>query len=141
MPDEADPRFSAWSPALTDEIDKLSEGAILVGHSIGGTVLIHSLAQRPPKIELAGVFLIAAPFIGHGGWPSDEISPASDLGAKLPRIPIHLYQGDADETVPPHHGDLYAAAIPAAILRRLGDRDHQLNDDMSEVAADIRALL
>jgi predicted alpha/beta hydrolase family esterase len=141
MPDEADPRFSAWSSALAEEIDKLSEGAMLVGHSIGGTVLVHSLARRPPRIELAGVFLIAAPFIGDGGWPSDEISPTSDLGAQLPRIPIHLYQGDADATVPPHHADLYAAAIPPAILHRLARRDHQLNGDMSEVAADIRALL
>jgi len=36
---------------------------------------------------------------------------------------------------------LYARAIPQAVVRRLTGRDHQLNNDMSEVAADIRRLV
>jgi predicted alpha/beta hydrolase family esterase len=140
MPDEADPRFSDWSAALNDEIGKLGKGAILVGHSIGATILVHSLAQAPPRLAPAGIFLIAAPFFGDGGWPSDEIPADVAFASQLPRCPIHLYQGDADETVPGDHPDLYARAIPWASVHRLAGRDHQLNDDMSEVAADIRAI-
>ena len=42
----------------------------------------------------------------------------------------------------PHyeHVGLYARAIPQAVVRRLNGRDHQLNNDMSEVAAEIRRL-
>src|SRR5690242_395471 len=72
MPDEADPHFGAWKAALFSEFTSLEEGAILVGHSLGGAFLIHALAGQLPRARLGGVFLIAAPFIGKGGWPSDE---------------------------------------------------------------------
>lgn len=52
---------------------------------------------------------------------------------------MHLFHGTADETVPIAHVDLYKRAIPAATVTKLSGRDHQLNDDLSEVAAVIRA--
>ena len=142
MPQEADPKFAAWKAALLGEIAGLDNGAILVGHSVGATVLVHSLAEDPPARTPAGVFLIAAPFVGDGGWPSDEVTPKPDLGALLPaRSAVFLYQGDADDTVPMAHADHYAKAIPQAVIRRLPGRDHQLGDDLSEVVADIRGLV
>lgn len=142
MPHEDDPQFAPWKAALRKELDLLDDGALLVGHSIGGAILVHSLAQDPPERPLAGIFLVSTPYIGEGGWPSDEIKPQPELGAKLPaRSPVYLYQGDADDTVPVAHAELYARAIPQAVVRKLPGRDHQLNDDLSEVAADIRGLL
>jgi hypothetical protein len=38
------------------------------------------------------------------------------------------------------HVDLYAKAIPQARVRRLKSRDHQLNNDLSEIAEDIRRM-
>jgi predicted alpha/beta hydrolase family esterase len=141
MPDEDDPKFAAWSVALLTELAGLDDGAILVAHSIGATILVHALAQNPPARPPTGIFLVSMPFIGAGGWPSDEIEADPDLGAKLPaQSPVYLYQGDADETVPAGHLDLNAKAIPEAVVRRLPGRDHQLNNDLSEVAADIRKL-
>jgi predicted alpha/beta hydrolase family esterase len=141
MPNEADPRYAEWKAALAKEIAALDDGAIVIGHSIGGTILINALAEAPPARKLRGIFLIAAPFVGAGGWPSDEIEPARDLGARLPpETPIYLYHGSRDDTAPFAHVDLYAQAIPDAIPRRLHGRDHQLDDDLAEVAADIRAL-
>ena len=141
MPNEADPSYAAWKVALAEEMAGLADGAIVVGHSIGATILVNALAESPPKRKLAGIFLIAAPFVGPGGWPSDDIRPVANLGARLPpNTPVHLYHGSEDDTAPLAHVDLYAAAIPGAILHRLSGRDHQLNDDLREVAADIRAL-
>jgi predicted alpha/beta hydrolase family esterase len=141
MPNEADPKFAAWSAALRAEIDALEDGAILVGHSVGAAVLVHTLAEAPGRRTPAGIFLIAAPFIGDGGWPSDEIAPKPDLGARLPaQSAVFLYQGDADDTVPLAHADHYARAIPQTVVRRLQGRDHQLNNDLSAVATDILAL-
>ena len=68
MPGEDDPGYAAWKAALTAEFASLEDGAILVGHSIGGTILLHMLAERPPEFRIGGLFLIAAPFIGEGGW-------------------------------------------------------------------------
>ena len=141
MPHEADPTYAAWKAALKRQFDRLDDGAILIGHSIGGTILIRTLAEEPPRLTFAGIFLIAAPFVGDGGWHSEDIEPLSDLGARLPeQTPIYLYHGSKDETAPFEHVHLYAKAIPQAVVRRLSGRDHQLNNDMSEVAADIRRL-
>ena len=141
MPNEADPTYAVWKAALAEEMAGLADGAIVVGHSIGGTILINALAEAPPKRTLAGIFLIAAPFVGPGGWPSDDIRPMADLGARLPPgTPVHLYHGSEDDTAPLAHVDLYEAAIPGVIVHKLPGRDHQLNDDLAEVAADIRAL-
>jgi predicted alpha/beta hydrolase family esterase len=140
MPHEANPTCEDWKAALTRQFARLDEGAILIGHSIGGTILIRTIADNPPKKAIGGIFLIAAPFVGNGGWPSEDIDPLSELGAKLPEAPIFLYHGSKDETAPFGHVDLYAKAIPQAVVRRLSGRDHQLNNDMAGVAADIRRV-
>ena len=141
MPDEADPSYPAWKATLEREIAALDDAAILVGHSVGGTILVNMLAELAPGRKLAGVFLVSAPFVGPGGWPSEDIKPSRDLGARLPRAtPIYLYHGSEDGTAPCAHVDLYKQAIPQARVRKFEGRDHQLNDDLSEVAADIRHI-
>jgi predicted alpha/beta hydrolase family esterase len=141
MPDEADPRVATWRPVLERELAALTPGAVAVGHSAGATMLIHLLADTAPAAGLAAVVLIAAPFIGEGGWASEEIAPRPDLGERLPDgVPVLLYHGEVDAEVPVAHVERYAAAIPAAQVRRLPGRDHQLNNDLAEVARDIRAL-
>lgn len=142
MPGEADPRYAAWSAALRREFDALEDGAILVAHSVGGTVLLHTLAERPVKFRPGGLFVIAAPFIGAGGWPSDDIPERPDLAERLPAgVPVRFYHGEDDGVVPPSHAHRYATVVPFAVVRTLSRRDHQLNNDMSEVARDIRAMV
>jgi predicted alpha/beta hydrolase family esterase len=141
MPHEADPSYPAWKKALVKELAALDAGAIAIGHSIGATILINVLAELETASRLSAVFLIAPPFVGEDGWPSDDIAPMGDLGARLPStVPIFLFQGDDDDTTPPAHAGFYAEAIPHIRIRRLEGRDHQLNNDLSEVAEDVRAL-
>lgn len=141
MPGEDDPSYSAWKAALMGEFDSLEDGAILVGHSVGGTILIHALAEQPSKRKLGGLFIIAAPFIGEGGWPSDDIHDCKDFSERLPPgVPVYLYHGADDAIVPPAHVHLYAKAFPHAVVRTFERRDHQFNNDMSDVAQDIRSV-
>ena len=134
MPDEDEPTYSRWSAAIRRELAVVTDGAVVVGHSVGGTILVNTLAERPPERDLRAIVLIAAPFVGVGGWPSDEFESPHDLGARLPPgVPVHVFQGLQDMTTPPSHADLYARAIPQAQLHLLPGRDHQLNDDLSEV--------
>jgi predicted alpha/beta hydrolase family esterase len=81
MPNEADLSYAAWRAALEHEFSALGDSALLAGHSIGATILIHTLAGLKPKRKFAGVFLIAAPFVGSGGWPSEEIATNAEFGA------------------------------------------------------------
>ena len=141
MPNEADPKYARWRATIKKELARLDDGASLVGHSVGATILINALAEEPPDLALSGIFLLAAPFVGENGWPSKDIKPMSRLGKRLPaRTPVYLYHGSEDDTVPFAHVSLYQAAIPEVLVRRVTGRDHQLNNDMSEVAADIRRL-
>ena len=141
MPNEADPSSATWKPALENEFAGLRNGAIVVGHSVGGTILINALTESAPTTKLAAIVLIAAPFIGEGGWTSEESVPQSGLAERLPvGVPVFLYHGEDDDIVPVAHVELYARAIPSAHVRRLAGRDHQLNNDLSEVARDIAQL-
>ena len=138
MPDEDDPSYATWSAAIRRELADLDDGAVVVGHSVGATILVNSLAERPPARELGAIVLIAAPFVGAGGWPGTEFELPHDLGARLPKgVPVHVFHGLGDEIAPPSHADLYARAIPQARLHPLPDRGHQLDNDLSEVATAI----
>ncbi len=141
MPDEDDPDEATWDPAIRRELAALDDGAIVVGHSIGGTLLVRALVEQPPASRLGAIVLLAAPFVGDGGWPDDNDGTPSDLGARLPdSAAVHLFHGLADEEVPPGHADLYAQVIPHAEVHLLRDRDHQLGEDLREVAMVIREL-
>ena len=141
MPDEGNPSYARWAPAIHRELADLDEGAVVAGHSVGGTILINALAEQATERDLAAVILISAPFVGRGGWQSDELELPSDLGARLPRgVLVHVFHGLDDETAPPLHAELYARAIPQAQVHRLPGHDHQLNNDLSEVAKAIRTM-
>src|SRR5690349_17867839 len=72
MPNEADPTYARWSAAIRKELVRLDEDALLVGHSVGATILINTVAADPPERALKGIFLVSAPFVGEGGWPSED---------------------------------------------------------------------
>lgn len=134
MPREDEPAYPAWRAAILQELASLEPGAIAVGHSVGGTLLLHTLADAQPDVKLAAIITLAAPFIGEGGWPSEDVKARYDFGERLPAVPIYLFHGTADTTAPLVHVELYAKTMPRAVVRTLADRDHQLNDDLSEVA-------
>lgn len=140
LPQEDEPSYARWSAAIGHELAAIHEDAIVVGHSVGGTILANYLTAVAPPARLAMIVLIAAPFVGAGGWPGHEFDLPGDLGARLPQgVPVHLFHGLDDQTVPRDHIDLYSRAIPQAQLHRLPGRDHQFNDDLREVARVISA--
>jgi predicted alpha/beta hydrolase family esterase len=139
MPGEEDPSYALWSAALEKSLETLQDNGILVGHSVGATILVKLLSEQTAARALGAIFLIAAPFVGDGGWSADALQFPRDLGARLPKgIPIHFFHGLNDETA--SHVELYARAVPQARVHRLPDRDHQLNNDLREVAAEILSL-
>lgn len=141
MPSEDDPSYNPWKIALEELFGTLQDGAILVGHSVGGTILIKALTERAAVRKFGAIFLIAAPFVGNGGWSAGDLDFSPGVGAQLPKgTPIHFYHGLDDEVVPPSHVELYARAVPQASIHRLPGRDHQLNNDLREVAATILSL-
>ena len=108
---------------------------------LGATLLVHALGTDPPARPLGAIVLLAAPFVGQGGWHDDDFELTTETGGRLPpSVPVHVFFGLEDDTVPPSHAELWAAAIPEARLHPLPGRDHQLGNDLGEVARVIREL-
>lgn len=141
MPREDEPSYARWKPVLERELEALPDGAVVVGHSVGGTVLLKLLTEHAPPVKLGAIVFVATPFVGEGGWSLDDMKFPADLGARLPQgVPVHFFHGLDDETASPSHLDLYARAVPQARTHPLAGRDHQLNDDLKEVAATVSSL-
>ncbi len=47
MPDEGDPSYPRWSAATGREMAHLDQGAVVAGHSIGGTILVGGSVHDP----------------------------------------------------------------------------------------------
>ena len=142
MPNESDPDCATWQQCISSELAIIGDDALLVGHSIGASVLIKFLADGDFKHSVAGVFPIATPFWhDHEVWRWKEAELPKDVADRLPRdLPVFLYHGREDEVVPFSHLAMYAKALAHATIRALDGRNHQVNDDLSEVADDIKRV-
>jgi uncharacterized protein len=141
MPDEDEPDPARWVPAILETVAAAEAPAVLVGHSVGGYLLLRALTEGEPVLPpVRAVAVIAAPFpSGDPDWVFDGFELPERFGELLPDAPVVLAQSEDDEVVPVAHRALYAAAIPrATVLTTTGG--HQLGDDLSAIAAAIRAF-
>src|SRR4028118_862764 len=139
MPNEGSPEVEAWKDRISEELAAMDGEVFLVGHSVGAFVLLKYLSEEEPEKPVAGLFLVAAPYVGTGGWELDEYVLREDFASKLPEgLQVFLYLGRDDEEVPFEHLALYEANLPRATVRAPDGRGHQFGDDLSEVARDIR---
>jgi uncharacterized protein len=145
MENEEDAPYEIWVTQIKEELATMKGSVFLVGHSVGGSVLIKFLMENEVKNSIGGVFLIATPFWGgHGGWTYDgyeELVIPNQTDSKLSvDVPVFLYHSNDDEVVPFTHLALYAGRFPGARVREIKGRGHQMNNDLREVADDIKRL-
>jgi len=144
MLDEDNAPYEQWKQQIEKELTAMQGSIILVGHSVGASVIMKFMSETEVKKPIAGIFLIAAPFWGGNGWRYEgyeTLALPKGLTAKLPKdVPIFLYQCRDDEVVPFDHLALYAQVLPQATVKELDAGGHQLNNDLSEVARNIKTL-
>jgi predicted alpha/beta hydrolase family esterase len=144
MPNEDDAHYEEWRQQIEQQVADVSGPVVIVGHSVGASVLMKWLSERQNETALAGVFLVAAPFWGGDGWRYEgyeRLALPPGFATRLPPgIPVYLYHCRDDATVPFDHLALYAKALPLATVRAFDEGGHQLNDDLSAVAWDIESL-
>jgi hypothetical protein len=139
MVNEDSPEYADWKAQIASELASLDHEVILVGHSVGGSVLAKYLSEGQVERLVAGLFLLAAPYWGEDEfWRWDEVQLPQDVAAKLASIPrIFLYHSRDDEIVPFAHLARYAAILPQATFREVDGRGHQFGPDLADVAEDI----
>ena len=138
MPDPDEPHYEAWKQRLVDVITPIEGDLILIGHSLGGSVILKYLAENEVRKRIAAVFSLAAP---HFGGEVEEFHAPKDF-SRLSRIPrIFLYHGREDDVVPSAHLLEYARKLPQATVRMLDHRGHSFADENPTILIDdIRSL-
>jgi uncharacterized protein len=141
MPDEPASDL-AWTQQIGKEISAIGSEVILVAHSFGGSALLKYFAENKVNHQLAGIFLIAAPFWGgDDGWQYEGFTIPEDFPDKLPKdVPIFLYHNRDDPEVPFAHLALYAAKLTQAVVREGTRGGHQFGNNLTQVALDIKKL-
>ena len=141
MPEEESAGYEEWKAQISKELAVLDDKVILVGHSVGTSMLLKYLSEKNVDKSIAGIFLIAAPYWGPGGWQVDEFTLDEGQAAKLlEALPVFFYHSRDDDIVPFTHLARHAEKFPGATMREFDGRGHQFNNDLSEVAADIKSL-
>jgi uncharacterized protein len=144
MPDEDNAPYEQWKQQIEKELAVMQGAIILMGHSVGASIIVKWLSEMELMKPIAGVFLMATPFWGGDGWKYEgyeELALPKGGAAKFPKgVPTFLYHCRDDETVPFDHLALYAEVLPQATVREFDEGGHQLNNDLSEVAKDVKTL-
>lgn len=143
MVDEENAPYEQWKQQMEKELSAMQGTIILAGHSVGASVILKVMSETKVKKPIAGIFLAATPFWGGDGWRYEgyeKLALPKGSASRLPKDgPVFLYHCRDDETVPFAHLALYAQALPQATVREIESGGHQLHNDLSIVARDIKA--
>ncbi|MGY2895700.1 RBBP9/YdeN family alpha/beta hydrolase [Deinococcus sp. UYEF24] len=142
MPDADDPRYAAWKGQIAEECAALEGRLVLVGHSLGASLLLKWLSEAPTAPSVTGLFLLAPPYWDDPEWRTAEYVLRQDFARTLPvDLPVFLYHCQDDEVVPFAHLALYEAHLSQAIIRTQPKGGHQFGNGLAQVAQDIRRLV
>lgn len=141
MPNEDQPAYEPWKRQIMQELAALDGEILLVGHSLGGSVLLKLLCEEQLDQPIAGLFLVASPYWGAEDWKVDEYMLQEDFALQLPPVlPTFFYHSHDDKVVPFEHLARYAQHLPQATIREVNGGGHQFNNNLSEVAQDIKRM-
>ena len=141
MPRPSKPSYEKWKLGLRTQLHAASESLILIGHSLGGSVLLKYLSEENFTIGAVGLFVVAAPYWGTEDWQVAEFELRKDFSKHLPlSLRMFLYQSRDDEVVPAAHLSLYARAIPKATVRMVDGQGHEFKNGLPELIEDIRRV-
>ena len=141
MPDPDDPHYDPWSRRLEEILDAAESPLVVVGHSLGGSVVLKYLSEHGRPEPVIGLVLVATPYWGQSGWEREWALPEGwpDPASELP--PTVLVHSRDDEEIPFAHLELYAQRLPAATVRPLDGNGHLFNrGDLSEIIEAIQGF-
>jgi uncharacterized protein len=108
MPSEDRPEYELWKGRIAEELAALAGEVILVGHSLGASVLLKYLSEERLKKPVLALFLLATPYWGTVDWQVSEYALDEDFASRLPEgLPVFFYHSRDDAIVPFVHLDLF----------------------------------
>ncbi|UFT99530.1 alpha/beta hydrolase [Radiobacillus kanasensis] len=142
MPNTEEPEYMLWKAQLEKEFVALDGEVLLIGHSLGGAVLLKYLSEKTVNVSITGLFLIAAPYWGKDdNWQSDEYTLPDNVASRLPQMPqMCFYHSRNDEIVPSSHLEHYKQKLPQANTTILDGKDHFFSNGLPMLVDDISKL-
>jgi uncharacterized protein len=140
MPDPEHPSYALWKMKLEKEFARADNDVVLIGHSLGGSVLLKYLSEEEVDKKIKALFVIASPFWGKENWRVKDYILDPDFGNKISNLvaQIYFYHSHDDELVPFDHLRQYQKRIPKAVIRAVNNGGHCFDKyDLSEFIADI----
>lgn len=126
---------------INHEISTSEENVILVGHSLGASMLLACLSEIKIEKKIAGIFLLATPFwSGNEDWVEAFKLQANFAKQLDKKTPLYFYHCRDDDEAPFGHLAIYKQQVPWATFREISVGGHQFNNDLTMVADDIRLL-
>lgn len=142
MPDAHAPNYSKWSHAFGSALQSIPGDLILVGHSLGGSIILKYFAQNggaPARVK--ALHLVAVPYWGLADWEVDDFLLPKNYVESIATIPkIFLYQGTEDDVLTPEHIERYKKDFPRAKVRLVKGLDHVFGKGLPELSNDLQDL-
>ncbi|MEJ7645731.1 MAG: alpha/beta fold hydrolase [Chryseolinea sp.] len=141
MPDPENPHYKPWRKVVKNALQETDQNVILVGHSLGASVILKYLSEKSSQRPIAGLFLVGAVYWGKKGWEVEEYMLQDDFLSGLSHIPnIYFYHSKDDEVVPIEHLWYFASALPEAKIREYDRCGHLFGKGLPELIDDIKSI-
>jgi predicted alpha/beta hydrolase family esterase len=142
MPTPTRPVYGPWKRELEKHLEFIDDDVILIGHSLGASLLLKYFSEMPYQKPIAGLFLVAAPFWGFdNNWHLPDFTLMPNFGQRLVSIPkIFFYHSKDDEIVPVTHLYRFADQVTFATCRELDHGGHLFHVGIPQLSRDILDL-
>lgn len=141
MPEPENPRYEGWKKKLKEELEIMEGDLILIGHSLGASVILKFLSEEKYSNHIEALFLVSTPFWKKKDSQIEEFVLQKNFELKLKDLlPIYFYHSKEDEWVPFSHLDIYSKALPQATIRVLEGHEHEFASGLPRLVEDIKQL-
>lgn len=141
MPNPENPSYASWKAILKEKLSELNGNVVLIGHSLGGSVLLKFLSEEACDLSISGLFVMGSPYWGlDKKWFYREFELSNDFSSRVSQIKqIYLYQSRNDDVVPFSHFEHYEYKLPHAKTRVFENYGHLFQNDLPELVLDIES--
>jgi predicted alpha/beta hydrolase family esterase len=138
--DESSPDFG-WTKQIGEAIYKMDNSFVLVGHSFGASMILKYLSENSTSKTIDGIFLLATPFwSGNEEWQKGLKLKKKFANELTDKFSIFLYHCQDDDEVSVSHLNEYRKRLDKANFQEIKSGGHQFNNDLAQVAEDIKSL-
>jgi predicted alpha/beta hydrolase family esterase len=138
--DESLPDFG-WPGEIGKALKGIKGELILVGHSLGASMILKYFSETKAHPKIIQIFLLATPFwSGTEDWVKGLMLKDNFADNMPASIPISMYHSMDDEVVPFEQLSYYSQKLQGANIRRIKKGGHLFNNDLKFLADDIKNL-